>query len=119
MTGARLQNLAQMPLAQDNDVVPVSRVFQIPRQRSFDTDAGIRLSRPETRRPLVPLCSALARSTRGGPGAPLGLARHSRKASWALPARPSQTPPSATCLTPPPSYEVIGEATPCCPLATC
>jgi hypothetical protein len=27
----------------------VSRFFQIPRQRSFDTNAGIRISRPETR----------------------------------------------------------------------
>src|SRR5258708_4987256 len=110
MTGARLQNLAQMPLAQDNDVVPVSRVFQIARQRSFDTDAGIRLSRPETRRPLVPLCSALARSTRGGPGPPPGLAPHSPRRSGSLLARRSQSPRRGPSLAPTLSAKASGPA---------
>src|SRR5262249_19632276 len=74
---------------------------------------GIRLSRPETRRPLVPLCSALARSTRGGPGAPRGLARHSRRRSGALLARRSQAPRSGPSLTPPFADEVIGWASRC------
>ena len=69
---------------------------------------GIRLSWPETRRPLVPLCSALARSTRGGPGAPRRLARHSRRRSGPLLARRSQAPLSGPCLTPALADDVIG-----------
>src|SRR5262249_50301905 len=54
----------------------VSRVFQILWQRSLDAGAGIRLSRPQARRPLVPLRAPLAGSSRGRPSAARGVARH-------------------------------------------
>ena len=69
----------------------VSRVFQIARQRSFDPGAGIRLSRPQARRPLVPLCAPLAGSSRSRPSAARGLARHARRRVEPLLARRSQT----------------------------
>jgi hypothetical protein len=47
----------------------VSQIFAIAGQRYFDTDSGIRLSRPETRRPLVLMCTSLAGSIRGRPSA--------------------------------------------------
>src|SRR5262249_43928547 len=69
----------------------VSRVFQIARQRSFDPGAGIRLSRPQARRPLVPLCAPLAGSSRSRPSAARGLARHARRRVEPLLAGRSQT----------------------------
>src|SRR5262249_11334630 len=69
----------------------VSRIFQIPRQRSFNPGAGIRLSRPQARRSLVPLCAPLARSSRSRASAARGLAGHARRRAEPLLARRSQT----------------------------
>lgn len=55
----------------------VSRFFCIARQRSFDSIAGVRFPRPETRRPLVLMCTPLAGSIPSKPSTASGLARHS------------------------------------------
>ena len=68
-----------------------SCVLEIARQRSFDTDAGIRLSRPQARRSLVSLRTEMAGSPRGGPSAPRGLARYARRRFELLLACRSQT----------------------------
>src|SRR5262249_16251930 len=78
----------------------VSRVFQIPRQRSVNAGAGIRLSRPQTRRPLVPLRTPLARSARGRPSAARGLARHARRRARLLLARRPQALRGGSRLSP-------------------
>jgi hypothetical protein len=77
----------------------VPRFFQITRQRPFDTSPAIRLSRPETRRPVVLMCVPLARGIRGKPSPTRGLARHSRGRSCPLLTRRSQTLCSGPVVT--------------------
>ncbi len=89
-----------MPHGLRRDDCRVSRLFQVARQRSFDTNARIRFSRPEAWRSLVFMCIPLAGGIRSRPSTPCRSARHAQRCSGPLLARRSQTPCSGPGVIP-------------------
>ncbi len=89
-----------MPHGLRRDDCRVSRLFQVARQRSFDTNAPIRFSRPEAWRSLVFMCIPLAGGIRSRPSTPCRSARHAQRCSGPLLARRSQTPCSGPGVIP-------------------